>query len=318
MLLSVYVVCYSRAIMKIGYIGLGRMGKNMVFRLLEQGIEVVAWNRSPEPREEVKKAGAEAVETLEELVKILEPPRVIWIMLPAGEVVDTILDQLVQLVDPEDLLLDGGNSYYKDTLKRAKVLEAKGVHFMDIGTSGGPHGARSGACLMLGGSKEDYVRVLPLVKEIAAPNAFGHFGKVGAGHFAKMVHNGVEYGMMESIAEGAAILKTSGLIDDIAEVFRVYNLRSVIESRLVGWIQEALAEDPDLKDVSSIIGHTGEGEWTIRVAKELGVQVPVIEDSFEVRMHSSKVKEKSPAGYRNKVVSAMRGKFGAHAVKKIN
>lgn len=302
--------------MKIGYIGLGRMGKNMVLRLLEQGIEVVAWNRSPEPREEVKKAGAEAVETLEELVRRLEPPRVIWIMLPAGEVVDTILDQLVQLVNHGDLLIDGGNSYYKDTLKRAKTLEAKGIQLMDIGTSGGPNGARSGACLMIGGSKEDYARVLPLVKEIAAPQAFGHFGQVGAGHFAKMVHNGVEYGMMEAIAEGAAVLKSSGLIEDIAEVFRVYNVRSVIESRLVGWTQEALTEDPDLKAISSVIGHTGEGEWTIKTAKEFDVEVPVIEDSFKVRVESAGVEEDSPQGYRNKVVSAMRGKFGAHVVKK--
>lgn len=302
--------------MKVGYIGLGRMGKNMVLRLLEQGIEVVAWNRSQQPREEVKKAGAEAVETLEELVKRLKPPRVIWIMLPAGEVVDTILDQLDQLVSKGDLLIDGGNSFYKDTLRRAKSLDKKGIQLMDIGVSGGPVGARTGACLMIGGSKEDYDTVLLLVKAAAAPNAFGHFGSVGAGHFAKMVHNGVEYGMMEAIAEGAAVLKSSGLIEDIAEVFRVYNNRSVIESRLVGWTQEALAEDPDLKDISSVIGHTGEGEWTIKTAKELDVEVPVIEDSFKVRVESEGVVEGSVEGYRNKVVSAQRGKFGGHAVKK--
>lgn len=304
--------------MKIGYIGLGRMGKNMVLRVLEQGIEVVTWNRSPEPREEVKKAGAEAVSTLEDLVAHLKPPRIIWIMLPAGEVVDAILDQLVPLISQEDLLIDGGNSYYKDSLKRAKALEAKGIHFMDIGVSGGPTGARTGACLMIGGSKEDYRVVFPLIKAAAAPQAYGHFGSVGAGHFAKMVHNGVEYGMMEAIAEGAAVLKSSGLIEDIAEVFRVYNNRSVIESRLVGWTQEALAEDPWLKDISSSIAHTGEGEWTIQTARQLGVEVPVIEDSFKVRVESEKVDENSPKGYRNKVVSAMRGKFGAHAVKKAN
>lgn len=328
MLLSVYVICYSRVIMRIGYIGLGRMGKNMVLRLLEQGIEVVAWNRSPQRAEELRSqnshqrrgspeaAKVKIAESLKNLVDSLDKPRIIWIMLPEGVVVDTILDQLVQLVGPGDLLIDGGNSYYKDTLKRAKSLEKKGIQLMDIGVSGGPDGARSGACLMIGGSKKDYTRVLPLVKAAAAPQAYGHFGKVGAGHFAKMVHNGIEYGMMEAIAEGAAVLKSSGLIEDIAEVFRVYNNRSVIESRLVGWTQEALAEDPDLGDISSMIGHTGEGEWTIKTAKEGDVEVPVIEDSFKVRVESEKVSEDSPEGYRNKVVSAMRGKFGQHAVKK--
>lgn len=300
--------------MKIGYIGLGKMGKNMVLRLLEQGIEVVAWNRSPEPRQEVKNAGAISVETIEELVSSLEAPRTIWLMLPAGDATDEFIDKLIPLVSEGDLIIDGANSFYKDTIRRAKKLQTKGIRFMDIGVSGGPGGARTGACLMIGGKREDYEQIKELVVAASAPKAFGYFGDIGAGHFAKMVHNGIEYGMMQAIAEGAAVLKNSGLNHDLAEVFRVYNNRSVIESRLVEWAQEALAEDPELSEISSKINHSGEGEWTISTAKELGIDVPVIEDSFKVRLESSLESN----SFRDKVVSALRGKFGHHAVKKSN
>src|SRR3989344_2043682 len=328
--------------MKIGYIGLGRMGKNMVLRLLEQGIEVVAWNRSPEPLEEVIQAGAVGAKDLENLVSSLRESTlhlrgeqntpgvkspntpgvaknnniIIWLMLPAGEVTDEFIDKLLPLLSPGDLIIDGANSFYKDTLRRNEKITEKGIHFMDIGVSGGPGGARSGACMMIGGSKEDFDRVKEIVVAGSAPNAFGHFGKVGAGHFAKMVHNGIEYGMMEAIGEGAAILKASQFDFDLAEVFRVYNKRSVIESRLVGWTQEALEEDPELKEISSEIKSTGEGEWTIKTAQELGIQVPIIEDSFRVRKNSASDKEDSPEGFRNKIVSAQRGKFGQHEVRK--
>ena len=302
--------------MKVGYLGLGKMGKNMVLHLHEKGIEVIAWNRSPGPREEVAKEGVQTTETVEELVSKLETPRIIWLMLPAGDVTDQFIDELMPQLSQGDLLIDGGNSFYKDTLRRAEKLQAKGIHFMDIGTSGGPGGARNGACLMIGGAKDDYEKVLPLVEAAAAPQAFGHFGKVGAGHFAKMVHNGIEYGMMEAIAEGLAILDQSGLIENIAEVFRVYNNRSVIESRLVGWTEDALKEDPKLSEYNSKIDHTGEGEWTVKTGEELGVSVPVLKDSFQVRIDSENVQEDSADGYRNKAVSAMRGKFGGHPVKK--
>lgn len=320
--------------MKIGYIGLGRMGKNMVLRLLEQGIEVVAWNRSPEPREEVAKAGAIAVETVEELVKSLrkneigpegskgpDGPKgkegiIVWLMLPAGETTDEFIDKLLPLLEKGDLIVDGANSFYKDTLRRAEKINPTGVEFMDIGVSGGPGGARTGACLMIGGSKENYERVLAIVKAASAPDAYGHFGPVGAGHFAKMVHNGIEYGMMEALAEGLSILKSSQFDLNLSEILRVYNNRSVVESRLVGWMKEAIDEDADLTEYSSKIGHTGEGEWTVNTAKELGVEAVVLEDSFNVRVESENIEENSPNGYRNKAVSAMRGKFGQHAVKK--
>lgn len=302
--------------MKLGYIGLGKMGKNMVLRLLEHDIEVVAWNRSPEPLEEVKTAGAEAAEDIGDLVSKLGSPRIIWLMLPAGEVTDQFIDELLPHLTPGDLIVDGANSFYKDTLRRNEKITAKGVHFMDIGVSGGPGGARNGACMMIGGSTGDFERVKEIVVAGSAPNAFGHFGKVGAGHFAKMVHNGIEYGMMEAIAEGAAILKFSDFEINMPEVFRVYNNQSVIESRLVGWTLEALKEDVDLKDTSSTIAASGEGEWTVKTAAEMGIDAKVIEDSFKVRQTSIDDPEDSPAGFRNKVVSAQRGKFGHHPVKK--
>lgn len=317
--------------MKIGYIGLGKMGKNMVLHLLEQGVEVVAFNRSPEPLLEVEKAGAIKADSLEDLVGKLEIPRIIWLMLTAGEVVDDFIEKLVPLLNKGDLIIDGGNSFYKDTQKRAKRLKNAGINFMDVGTSGGPDGARKGACLMVGGEKEDFKKVEELIKKIAAPKAYGYFGKVGAGHFVKMVHNGIEYGMMESIAEGAAILNNSEFNLDLREIFRVYNNKSVIESRLVGWLLEALKEDPDLKDTSSIISATGEGEWTIKTGKEMGIKIPVIEDSFKVRQESEEFTKRikstkfrnesashplSSLAFRNKSVSAMRGKFGQHRVKK--
>lgn len=311
--------------MKVGYLGLGKMGKNMVLRLLEQGIDVVAWNRSPQPVEELKtqisklktsSQNLRIASNIEDLVNSLEKPKIVWLMLPAGEVTDEMLSKLIPLLDKDDLVIDGANSFYKDSLRRAKLLAEKGIHFMDIGVSGGPGGARNGACLMIGGNNQDYQKIQDLIKAIAAPNAYAHLGPIGAGHFAKMVHNGIEYGMMEALAEGTAILKSSPFNYDLAEVLRVYNNKSVIESRLTGWLQEALNEDPNLTDISSKIGATGEGEWTVKVAREQGVDARVIKDSYQVRVESEKVAESPANNFRSKAVSAMRGKFGGHQVKK--
>ena len=353
--------------MRVGYIGLGRMGKNMVLRFLEQGIEVVAWNRSPEPREEVKSAGAEAVENVEDIVKVLrEGSRVkgqgsiktdsstafqndntdgtasggdsdvrwtsssrndgiiIWLMLPAGQTTDDFIDKILPLLKPGDILIDGANSLYTDTLRRAEKIKPTGVHFMDIGVSGGPKGAREGACLMIGGEKQDFEAIKELVLAAAAPDSYKHLGEVGAGHLAKMVHNAIEYGMMESLGEGLAILKESKYKYDFVELLDLYNHGSVIESRLVGWAKNAFVEDITLENTSSVIGSGGagkerikaEGDWTLELAEELGVDAPSIKASVQVRAESPNVEENSPNGFRNKVVSALRGQFGGHAVKK--
>lgn len=312
--------------MKIGFVGLGRMGKNMVLHLLEQGIEIVAWNRSQQPVAEVVKAGAFGAKSIEDLVSKLRKNDsvIIWLMLPAGEVTDQHIDQLLPLLEKGDLIIDGANSFYKDSIQRANKLTSNEIHFMDIGVSGGPVGVRNGACLMIGGSAEDFQKVEQLVKALAAPNAYQHLGPVGAGHFAKMVHNGIEYGMMESIAEGLAILKFSDFKYDFTKLLDLYNHGSVVESRLIGWILNAFKENSELSDTSSMIGSGGagkertkaEGDWTVELAKEMGIDTPALRAALDVRHSSSEVQENSPNGFRNKVVSALRGQFGGHDVKK--
>ena len=318
--------------MKMGFIVLGRMGKNIVLNLLEHDIEVVAWNRSPEPREELKKEASELksgsenltiVETTDDLIKNLEAPRTIWLMVSA-DAMDVVLADLTGKLEKGDLIVDGGNSFYKETLRRASELAKNEIHYMDVGTSGGVEGARHGACMMAGGSKEDFERVEPVLKAEAAPNAYGHLGPVGAGHFAKMVHNGIEYGMMEAIGEGAAMLKhTPEFKFDLKEVFRVYSEKSIIDSRLVSWTLAELKNDPNLDNIVSVIGSAGgsgkakgEGHWTVELAKEMGVDTPVIEASVGVRDNSDKDEENSPNGFRNKIVAAQRWQFGRHPVKK--
>lgn len=317
--------------MKIGYIGLGRMGKNMVLNLLEKGIEVMAWNRTPQAAAELKSQNSKVLpagrqvkiaESIDDLINQLDKPRIIWVMVTAAAV-DEIINQLAEKLDPDDLVIDGGNSFYKDTLRRNETLTKKGIHFMDAGTSGGIEGARNGACIMVGGAKEDFERAEPIFKAAAIPNAYAHLGPVGAGHFAKTIHNGIEYGMMEAIGEGAAILKNSEFPYDLREVFRIYNTGSIIESRLVGWTLAELKEDPNLDNIVSVIGSgggagktKGEAHWTVEHAKSLGVDVPVIEASVAVRDNSDQDKEDSPNGFRNKIVAAMRWQFGRHPVKK--
>jgi 6-phosphogluconate dehydrogenase len=291
--------------MQIGFVGLGKMGSGLVTRLSEHGHTVFAWNRSDHPLKNVA--------SLPEMVAALPSgERIIWLMLPAGPIVDEFLTHLKPLLAPHDLVIDGGNSRYTDTVRRAHELASLEIEYMDVGVSGGPKGAREGACLMIGGSEAHYDRLHEIWEALAAPKAYGLMGTVGAGHFAKMVHNGIEYGMMQAIAEGAAVLKQSPFQIRMADVFAIYNNRSVIESRLVGWTHEALSEDPELTAISSKIDHTGEGEWTVEAAAELGVEVPIIAESLAVRKRSSLESE----DYRDKVVSAMRGKFGGHPVRK--
>ena len=232
-------------------------------------------------------------------------------MVTAGPAIDELLTQLAEKLDKDDLVIDGGNSLYKETLRRNEMLSAKGIHFMDAGTSGGIEGARGGACIMVGGLREDFEKIEPVLKAAAMPEAYAYLGPIGAGHFAKTIHNGIEYGMMEAIGEGAAILKYSPFKYDLREVFRIYNTGSIIESRLVNWTLAELKEDPTLSNISSVIGSAGtagkakgEGHWTVELAKEMGIDVPVIEDSVKVRENSENDPENSPNGFRNKVVAA--------------
>lgn len=297
--------------MKLGYIGLGKMGKNMVLRLLEKGHEVVAWNRSPEPRQEVAEAGAETTETVVELVAALTAPKTVWLMLPAGKVTHQMVLELAEQLQPGDTIIDGSNNFYKNTLEHGKLLAEKKIHFFDAGVSGGPAGARNGACVMAGGSVTPPAEIAQLFTDIAAPDAYRFFPGVGAGHFTKMVHNGIEYGMMQAIAEGFAVLKAAPYDLDLQAVTKLYNQGSVIESRLIGWLSNAYEKQgPDLTETSGSIKHSGEGQWTVETAKELSIPTPIISESLQFRIDS----EKSPS-YTGQVVSALRHEFGGHDVK---
>lgn len=298
--------------MKIGYVGLGKMGHGMVLHLLEKGHEVVAYNRSPEPVEEVAKAGAVPAFTLSELSTKLEGPRVIWLMVP-WKAVDDVLAELLPLLSPNDLIIDGGNSPYLETIRRADELKAKGFRFMDVGTSGGPGGARTGACMMVGGDKSDYDEVAQLIKDSCVEGGFGYMGGHGAGHYVKMVHNGIEYGMMQAIGEGFEVMKKATEFDiDLVEVTKVYNHGSVIESRLVEWLQEGFEKyGVDLDAISGEVSHSGEGLWTVEAAQRLGVPVPIIEGSLKFREDS----QGNPS-YTGQVVSVQRNMFGGHDVSK--
>lgn len=298
--------------MKIGYVGLGKMGLNMTERLLEKGHEVVAYNRSQEPVKEIEKLGAVGTESLKELVENLESPKTIWLMVP-WKAVDDVLEELVPLLNEGDLIIDGGNSPYLETVRRGKELKDKNIDFMDVGVSGGPNGARNGACMMIGGDKESYEKLTDLFKDLCVEGGYGYMGKNGAGHFVKMVHNGIEYGMMQAMGEGFELMKKAPEFDvDLTEVARVYNHGSVIESRLVGWLLKAFKESGQgLDDISGEVDHLGEGQWTVEAAKRIGVPVEIIEKSLQFRNDS----QGNPS-YTGQVVSALRNQFGGHDVSK--
>jgi 6-phosphogluconate dehydrogenase len=297
-------------VMKLGYIGLGKMGFNMVERLLETRHEIVAFDRNADAIKAVKSKGAQTADTLAALVAALPSPRLVWIMVP-HQAVDAVLKDLTPHLTKGDVVIDGGNSPYKESIRRSHELEAKGIEFLDAGVSGGPAGARSGACIMVGGKKEVFQKFDGLFRDLSVPDGYGYMGKSGAGHFVKMVHNGIEYGMMQALAEGFAVMKASDFGLDLMKITDVYNHKSVIESRLVGWLQGAFEQyGEDLKDISGSAAQSGEGLWTVEAGKDLGVPMPIIQGSLDFRLQS----QKSPS-YTGKLVSAMRNQFGGHEVK---
>lgn len=296
---------------KIGYIGLGKMGKNMVLRLLEHGWDVTAYNRSPESIKEMEGKGARGAYSIKEVVDRLSSPRLVWLMVP-HQAVDAVLKELVPLLDDGDVVIDGGNSNYKQSVRRSKELKEKNIKFLDAGVSGGPSGAREGACTMVGGEEDTFKYYEKLFKDISAPDAYAYMGRGGAGHFVKMVHNGIEYGMMQAIGEGAEVLKKSDFNLNLTEVARIYNNKSVIESRLTGWLEDGFKEyGENLEDISGKVSASGEGLWTVEAAKELDVPVPIIEGALKFREQS----QENPS-YTGQVVSALRNQFGGHEVRK--
>lgn len=277
---------------------------------------MTGWDISPEATQSIASVGARPARDIDDMVQLLVPPRTIWVMVPSDrpEPVNETLGILQPRLTEGDLVIDGGNSKYTYAQGRADFLAQRGIHFMDFGVSGGPGGARDGAAVMIGGSIEDFERTQWLAKIIAAPDAYTHIGPVGSGHFAKMVHNGIEYGMMQAIAEGYGVLKGGPFDLDLAKVTRAYKGPTVISSRLIDWVFNGLSVNPTLEGISSIIGHSGEGEWALEQARKLGLELPAIQAAFDRRVNSPQDPKDSLEGFINRIVNLQRNQFGGHNI----
>lgn len=292
--------------MKIGMIGLGKMGANMAERLRRDGHVVVGMDPVVDTAD---------ARTLEELVGLLGTdggPRVAWSMVPAGEITDGTIGSLAELLAPGDVVVDGGNSNFHDSIRHGALLDAKGIHFVDCGTSGGVWGLENGYALMVGGSDEAVAAVAPVLESLAPPNGFAHVGPVGAGHYTKMVHNGVEYGLMQAYAEGYSILEASPLGIDVAAALASWQQGSVVRSWLLDLLVRALDESPGLADVAPVAADSGEGRWTVEEAIANGVAAPVISAALFARF----VSQQRDDDLSMKVVSALRHQFGGHVIER--
>jgi len=297
--------------MDIGFLGLGRMGENMVRRLVKDGHHVVAWNRSRGKIDEVAGEGADPAYTFDDVMKKVPTRRAVWMMLPAGDVVDQTIAQLLPLLSPGDVLIDGGNSNFHDSIRRGTALKEKGFGFLDAGVSGGIWGLKRGYCTMVGGADEDFALVEPAIKSLAPEGGYLHTGPVGSGHFTKMVHNGIEYGMLQAYGEGFEIMKESQFELDLGAVANLWNHSSVVTS----WLLELLVDaykggGNELADIRGYVEDSGEGRWTVLEAINESVPAPVITMSLLARFTS-----RQQESYSAKVVAALRNQFGGHAVQ---
>lgn len=293
--------------MRVGLIGLGRMGHSLALNLLDNKISVVAFDNNTERVDTFIIEGGEGVHSLEDLVAKLDPPRVLMLMIPAGHPVDETLKELSPLLEQEDAIIDGGNSFYKDSQLRFEMLKKRGIHFLDQGTSGGISGARNGACLMVGGDRNIFERYEQLFEAIATKDGYGYMGSSGAGHFVKMVHNGIEYCILEAFGEGFETLSKEKFDLDYEKVSKVWSNGSVIRSWISELAQEAFEKDPELSKWSGKIGGGETGNWSLQVAKKLGVDFKLLQYSLQKRMDSME----NPS-FGTKVVSALRYGFGQH------
>ena len=300
--------------MKLAMIGLGKMGGNMSRRLIGDGHEVVGYNLNPEKTEKlVDKAGLEGAYSLQEAVEALPDRKVVWIMVPAGDPTQSTVDELKSLLTEEDIVIDGGNSNYKDTLRRGKALEKEGIYYIDVGTSGGVWGLEEGYSMMVGGEQEPVEYITPILKTLAPgkDKGWGHVGPRGSGHFVKMVHNGIEYGVMEAYAEGFDILKAKKKFElDLHQVAEIWRFGSVIRSWLLDLTARALEENPSLDGIDDWVDDSGEGRWTVFESIDLDIPAPVITLALQSRL-SSRVED----SFTHKLLAAMRHQFGGHAVK---
>src|SRR3989344_5393191 len=316
--------------MRIGFIGFGKMGSRMVEKLLQDSHEVVVWNRSSAPMQELKfkvssfaKASADkqnlkVAKTVEDLIHQLEKPRVIWLMLPAGAVTQNMLDEVCKFVEQGDIIIDGGNANFKDTERRYQKLKTENIKYLGIGVSGGVHGFKNGYALMAGGDVSAYKQITPLFNSLAKPYG-GHeyFGEGGAGHFVKMVHNGIEYGMMQAIGEGFGVLQKSPYTFDLRKIASLWQKGTIISGFLMDRTFDALTNDAILSSIEGSIEASGEGEWTVVQAKEEGVPIENIEQALEFRKRS-KVDSSVAESFAAKLIAALRHEFGGHKVVKKN
>lgn len=300
--------------MQLGMIGLGRMGGNMAQRLLQSGHQVVAYDRDDGAVQATVGHGATPAASPTDLVSQLDAPRAVWIMLPSGDVTEAGIDELLGLMSPGDTIIDGGNSNYRDSIRRSEKAGRHGVDFLDAGTSGGIWGLQEGYALMVGGNKAAYKRLEPIFQSLApaADRGVGRVGPSGAGHFTKMIHNGIEYGMMQAYAEGFEILAAkSELAEDLEQISKIWQHGSVVRSWLLDLAVAALEEDGDLSSLTSHVDDSGEGRWTVQESVDLGVPAPVITASLQARFRS---RQANPFGGR--MLAALRNQFGGHAVHK--
>jgi 6-phosphogluconate dehydrogenase len=297
--------------MQIGFVGLGRMGGNMVHRLRRDGDHaVVAFDPNADARRAVEEFGATTADSLESLVAALTAPRAVWVMVPAGDITGSTIAKLTDLLQPGDAIIDGGNSNWHDTTARGEQCKAKGIDLVDAGTSGGIWGLQVGYCIMAGGDKQAIARLLPIFTTLAPPDGFLHVGPTGSGHFTKMVHNGVEYAMLQGYAEGFDILQAAPFDLDLHGIAHLWNQGSVVRSWLLELAESAFQRDPKLEKLRGWVEDSGEGRWTVEEAIDLRVPAPVIALSLFMRFDSRR-----DDSFANKVIAALRNEFGGHAVK---
>jgi len=294
--------------MKIGMVGLGRMGANMTLRLTQHGHEVVAWDRSDESVKKVASEGADGAGSLEDLVKALEPPRAVWLMLPSGDPTELTIKTLEDVLEKGDVIIDGGNSNFHFAMADAERLEGKGIDFIDAGVSGGVWGLKEGYCLMVGGKPEPVKRLEPIFKALAPENGYAHVGPVGAGHFVKMVHNGIEYGLLQAYAEGFALMHKADEFDlDLHQIAEIWRYGSVVRSWLLDLAALALGNQEEFGKIRGFVEDSGEGRWTIDEAVARGVATPVMAVSLFERFAS-----RQADSFAAKIVAALRNQFGGH------
>jgi 6-phosphogluconate dehydrogenase len=296
--------------MDLGFVGLGRMGANMVRRLLLDRHHIVAYNRTAEKTREVMSEGADGAFTLEDLVAKLQKPRAVWVMVPSGDATESMIDELLKLLEPGDTIVDGGNSNFHDSVRRHSMSAERGVGFVDAGVSGGAWGLKDGYCLMVGGQAEPVMRLEPIFRSLAPEGGYLHAGGPGAGHYVKMIHNGIEYGLMQTYAEGFEILHASDYKLDLAGIADLWMHGSVVRSWLLELAVSAFSEDQDLPHLKGWVADSGEGRWTVQEAMDKDVPAPVITLSLLNRFRS-----RQDDSYQARVLAALRNEFGGHPVK---